>query len=368
VSYVISSDGMLHVLGLPSGKDIQRPAPFLPANARWSAPVAVDTMMYAATSGNCGGAPDGVWAIDLDSDAKPVVSWKTDGAGVVGAVALTTNGTLIAAIGPGQTTGDGKSNAIVALDPKTLQLKDWFAQSSTEFATGPTILRDKDKDLVAAATKDGRILLLDAASLGGSDHATPLFVSKAFASPAASVSGDALAAWQQTSAPAQTSGTVDGQPAQSTATSGTSWILLPIRGRPSIGKPDVNGPVSRGAVVALKLVDNGTALSLETAWVSHDLSAPATPIIVNGVVFAVATGMPSPPNGQASPAILHAYEGATGKRLWSSGKTMATFASPGSIWSGLGQVYVGGHDGTLYAFGFNDERRPTNTDSWSPAR
>jgi hypothetical protein len=368
VSYVISSDGMLHVLGLPSGKDIQRPAPFLPANARWSAPVAVDTMMYAATSGNCGGAPDGVWAIDLDSDAKPVVSWKTDGAGVVGAVALTTNGTLIAAIGPGQTTGDGKSNAIVALDPKTLQLKDWFAQSSTEFATGPTILRDKDKDLVAAATKDGRILLLDAASLGGSDHATPLFASKPFSSAGGSVSGDALAAWQQTSAPAQTSGTVGGQPAQSTATSGPSWILLPIRGRPSIGKPDVNGPVSSGAVVALKLVDNGTALSLETAWVSHDLSAPATPIIVNGVVFAVATGMPSTPNGQASPAILHAYEGATGKRLWSSGKTMATFASPGSIWSGLGQVYVGGHDGTLYAFGFNDERRPTNTDSWSPAR
>jgi len=75
VGYVISSDGMLHVVGLPSGKDIQRPAPFLPANARWSPPIAVNTTMYAATSGNCGGAPDAVWAIDLDSDTKPVVSW-----------------------------------------------------------------------------------------------------------------------------------------------------------------------------------------------------------------------------------------------------------------------------------------------------
>ena len=55
VAYVISSDGMLHVLGLASGKDIQRPAPFLPANSRWSSPVAVDTMLYAATSGACGG-------------------------------------------------------------------------------------------------------------------------------------------------------------------------------------------------------------------------------------------------------------------------------------------------------------------------
>ena len=58
--------------------------------------------------------------------------------------------------------------------------------------------------------------------------------------------------------------------------------------------------------------------------------------------------------------MLHAYDGATGKRLWNSGKAMTTFASPGSMWSGLGQIYIGMHDGTLHAFGFNDERRPTN--------
>ena len=169
---------MLHVLGLPSGKDIQRPAPFLPANARWSSPIAVDTTMYAATSGGCGGAPNAIWAIDLDSDAKPVVSWKTNGGPVVGAVAFTSDGTLIAAIGAGRTTGDGKANAIVALDPTTLQLKDWFTQPTAEFVTGPTILRHDDKEIVAAATRDGRVLLLDAKSLGGADHATPLHVSK----------------------------------------------------------------------------------------------------------------------------------------------------------------------------------------------
>ena len=175
VGYVVSSDGMLHVVGLASGKDLQRPAPFLPANSKWSAPVAVDTTLYAATSGKCGGAPDGVWAIDLDSDAKPVVSWKTNGGGVVGAVAFTSDGTLIAAIGPGQTSGDGKANAIVALDPKTLQLKDWFSQPTAEFVTGPTILRHNNKNIVAAATKDGRILLLDCGVAWrlGSRHAAP---------------------------------------------------------------------------------------------------------------------------------------------------------------------------------------------------
>jgi outer membrane protein assembly factor BamB len=341
VGYVVSSDGMLHVLGLPSGKDMQRPAPFLPANANWSAPIAVDTTLYAATSGNCGGAPNAVWAIDLDSEAKPVVSWKTNGGSVVGAIAFTPDGTLIAAIGPGQAGGDAKSNAIVALDAKTLQLKDWFAQPTAEFVTGPTILHHNGKDIVAAATKDGRVLLLDSASLGGADHATPLFASKRLLGSGATFGGDALAAWQQS----------DG---------GTSWILVPIKGPLAAGYSSANGGVSAGAVAALKVVESGGALSLEPGWVSHDLTSPATPIIVNGVVFALATGVPSTAGGRGAPAVLHAYDGATGKRLWNSAKSMTMSASPGSMWSGLGQVYVGMQDGTLHAFGFNDERRATS--------
>jgi hypothetical protein len=346
VSYVISSDGMLHVLGLPSGKDIQRPAAFLPANSKWSSPIAVSTTMYAATSGDCGGAPNGVWAIDLDSEAKPVTSWKTGGGGVVGAVAFTPDGTLIAAIGPGQTAGDGKANAIVALDPKTLQLKDWFTQPAAEFVTGPTILRHNDKDLVAAATKDGRVLLLDASSLGGADHATPLYSSKPLLGTGSSVSADALATWQQSSA---------AQPGSTPA----SWILVPVSGRPAAGTTHTNGPISTGTVIALKLVDANGALTLSPGWVSHDLQAPATAIIVNGVVFTLASGR-SASSGAGTPAVLHAYDGASGKRLWNSGRTMLRPASPGSFWSGMGQIYVGTNDGTLYAFGFNDERRHTS--------
>jgi outer membrane protein assembly factor BamB len=339
VGYVVTSDGMLHVLGLPSGKDMQRPAPFLPANSTWSAPVAVGTTLYTATSGNCGGAPNAVWAIDLDSEAKPVVSWKTNGGDVVGAVAFTTEGTLIAAIGSGQTTADGKANAIVALDPKTLQLKDWFTQPGAEFVTGPTIFRNNGKEIVAAATKDGRIILLDASSLGGSGHSTPLLTSKRFLDAGARVSADALAAWQ---------------------TPETSWILLPVAGRLSPDVPVTHGVVSAGSVVALKAVVRGGALSLEPGWVSHNLSAPATPLIVNGVVFTLAAGSRSTETGRGTPAVLHAYDGATGRRLWHSANAMTTFASPGSMWSGLGQIYIGTRDGTVHAFGFNDERRPTN--------
>jgi len=53
---------------------------------------------------------------------------------------------------------------------------------------------------------------------------------------------------------------------------------------------------------------------------------------------------------------LHAYDGVSGRHLWTSGRTMTAPASPGSLWSGLGQIYVGTEDGTLHAFGFDDER------------
>jgi putative pyrroloquinoline-quinone-binding quinoprotein len=360
VGYVISSDGMLHVVGLPSGKDIQRPAPFLPANARWSAPVAAGTMLYAATVGDCGGAPSGVWAIDLDSEAKPVVSWKTEGGSIVGAVAITSDHTLIAAIGAGPTTGDGKANAIVALDPKTLTLKDWFTQPTTEFVTGPTIVEQNGKQIVASATRDGRLVLLDAASLGGANHSTPLFVSKPFLAKGATVSADALAAWQQSAATAtETPSAAAPTPPQSAA--GTTWILLPVSGGFASDVRTTNGPVSAGGVVALKLSGAGGSLSLEPGWVSHNQSTPGTPLIVNGVVFTLATGASKSASGRGTPAVVHAYDGATGKRLWNSGTAMTTFASPGSFWSNGGQVYVGTHDGTLHAFGFNDERRATTS-------
>jgi hypothetical protein len=359
VAYVVSSDGMLHVVGLPSGKDMQKPAPFVPANSRWSSPIAIDTTMYTATSGGCGGAPSAVWAIDLDSEAKPVISWKTNGGEVAGAVAFTPDGTLIAAIGPGKTTGDGKASAIVALDAKTLKVKDWFTQPGADFVTGPTILRHDGKTIVAAATADGRVIVLDAASLGGANHSTPLLASKTVIGPGGAIAADALAAWQQTAAPA--GGAAAPQPATA-APAGPSWILVPVRGRAVAGAPATNGAVTAGAVVAMKLSDAGGGLSLEPAWTSHDLTSPATPIVVNGVVFTLATGVPASATGKGGAAVLHAYDGVSGKRLWESGKAMTTTASPGSFWSGLGQVYVGTRDGSLHAFGFDDERRSITTE------
>ena len=325
VVYAVSSDGMLHVLGLPSGKDIQRPAQFVPANARWSDLIAVNTTLYATTSGSCAGAPNAVWAIDLESASKPAVSWKAgDGQDLVGAVAFTIDGTAIVA----------RSNAIVALDGKTLQEKDSFTDPSITFVTGPTLFGHNGKEIVAAGTKDGRIVLLDAASLGGASHSTPLYAS---AAGLGSLAADALTTWQEmtvtaapTPAPGATPPQAPATPLPPIVTLGTRWILAPL---------------STG-VVALKLEDSGGKLSLAKGWQSPSLTAPATPVVVNGVVFTL-----------SKPAVLQAFDGKTGKALYTSQKTMTSASSPRSFWSAMGQVYVGSNDGTLYAFGFVDERR-----------
>ena len=349
VVYAVSADGMFRTLGLVSGKDVQRPAPLVPAGARFSDLIAVNDKVYTATSGGCGGAADGVWAIDIASETKPVLSWKTNGGSPIGSVAFATTGTAIVAIGPGTVTG-GYANAIVALDPKTLAVKDWFSRSGVEFAAPPVLFQEAGKDIVAVTTRDGRILLLDAGSLGGANHDTPLFASASFTGGAATFAAESPAMWHERAPAAPAAVTT---PAAS-ATAGADdarWLLIPVTSPLPAGLDAAgNGAVSNGAILGVKLVHHDARFSAQPAWISQNIAAPLTPIVVNGVAF-VASG---PPNG---PAALYALHGATGKPLWNSEKTIAAPLSGRSFWAGSGHLFVGTRDGTVYAFGFAMERK-----------
>ena len=104
---------------------------------------------------------------------------------------------------------------------------------------------------------------------------------------------------------------------------GTRWLLTSGSGANiaySFGAPGVNERWRRNVV------------------------GPRTPMIVNGVVFALAGG-----NASAN-AVLYALDPATGKDLWNSGKTITSTASAG-LSAGTGQVYVVTTDNTVYAFG-----------------
>jgi len=336
--YALGTDGLLRVLRVSDGAETMSPIPFVPPSTRPSALLLVDGVVYTSTSNGCGAAPNAVWAIDLTTQEKKPVTWKTGGASVAGVAgpAFGTDGTLYVAVGDGPAAGtrtsmstDGQgaemsySNALVALDRRTLRSMDWFSVPGANFNTSPTVIRHKGRDVIAAGTSDGKVYLFDSASLGGNDHQTPMFVSQP-ATGAGTTTGaaTALATWD------------DGT---------TRWLLA------STAK----------SIVAYKLVEHAGTFTLERGWESRELDAPLAPIVVNGMVIVASSGeyrgaeqeLTAAARAERSkPAVLYVLDGLTGKELWNSGTTITSFARAGMS-AGGGQVYLVTYDNYLYAFG-----------------
>jgi outer membrane protein assembly factor BamB len=304
---------------------------FLPANANASGLILVDGVMYASTSGSCAGVPNGVWAIDTTAATPEPMHWSSNGGGVAGTVgpALGTDGTVYAATSDGDYSPASLSDSVVALETKTLKLKDWFTPGKSEFTSSPVVFQhkegDKEEDLIAVANRDGRLYLLDSAALGGADHKTPL-ASIQYANSGADAG--ALASWQDPS--------------------GTRWILVGLTGALSgtIRFPATNGTVTGGTIAAIKVVDQNGKPTLQPGWVSRDIASPLPPIVVNGIVFTVASGAGS------KPAVLYALDGESGKELFNSGSTITSpVMRTGGLSGSAGQLYLAAADSTVYAFG-----------------
>jgi outer membrane protein assembly factor BamB len=277
----ISSDGMLHSMWVSNGEEPSPAIAFLPANANARDLAIVDNMAFATTTQGCGGAPNGVWALDIAS--KAALHWTPPSGDIAGAgFAFGPDFKLYAA----STSGD-----LVALDPKKMEVAGVYRAAGKSFSSSPVIFDYKSKTVVAAAAQDGQIHLVDGAALTGAAY------------PA--VATGALAAWQDAA--------------------GAQWIAAP----------------SKNSIAAWKV--SGDAPALQAGWTSGELASPSAPIVINGVVFTVTNS----PN-----AVLHAIDGATGKELWNSGKTMTAAVRAGSLSSGNSQVYLGTSDGMIYAFGF----------------
>ena len=316
--YAVSTDGMLRTLYISNGENAKPPVRFLPANANASGLLLADNIMYATTNGNCGGAPNGVWAIDTMADSPAPMHWATNGGGVAGnyGPALGSDGTVYAATTDGDYSPSAFSDSVVALDKitpetKSLKLKDWFTPGKSEFTSSPVVFSvkdgDKEKDLIAVANKNGDLYLLDSTALGGADHKTPL-ASVSFSNSGADAG--ALASWEDAA--------------------GVRWVLVP----------------APNAVIAYKVVEQGGKYTLQTGWTSPNIASPLPPIVVNGIVFAVASG------AGLKPAVLYALDGATGKELFNSGSTMTgPVMRTGGLAASAGQLYIAGADSTVYAFG-----------------
>ena len=335
--FAVGGDGYIHTLYVSNGAHMEPAVPFLPPDTKPSALIWVDGVVYTTTSGECGAAPNALWSMDLTVPAgeRKTISWKSGGAEIAGqsGLAFGGDGTIYVALGPARKAAHADS--IVALDRDSLIPKDWFTAPGADFNATPIVIRHRDRDLIAATANDGRLYLLDAASLGGSDHKTPLTATAKFTGPGA---GTALATFED---------------------EGSRWILATASGPTGEVKFTPNGPAPTGRVVAFKLVDDGGTWSLVPGWQSRDLTSPLAPIVVNGMVIAASSGeyrdapasLSAVQRAQKSAAaVLYVLDAATGKTMWSSGTRITSFAR-GGLSAGGGQVYLVTYDNHLYAFG-----------------
>ncbi len=284
VQYVLalSADGKLHSIWVSNGNETSAGVDFVPAKAHAFGLVSYDDTAYVATTGECGGAGDGVWSLNLSS--KKVNHFQSTTKPIAGSAGP--------AAGPTGTLFIGAGDELAALSPGQLEVIAIHKISGTEFSSSPVVFNFNGRDLLAIASRDGRLrtcwIPLPRLNLPKElDRSEPF-------TEADSPVG-ALASWRDFA--------------------GVRWILAS----------------NRTAVVAWKVVDKNGPPGLERVWTSRDLLSPLPPVVVNGVVFALSSGEFAPGDRSAfaaerirksQPAVLYALDGRSGQELWSSGNTI----------------------------------------------
>ena len=362
--FAVSSDGYLHLLNTSTGEDLIPAVKFLPPDSDASSLNVNDNVVYAATRNHCNGAPNALYALDLASEDQKPVSFETNGSGLSGraGTAIGTDGTVYAQIGNGhRATGETYNDTVVALDPKTLAVKDYFTPPSDPSASNsraeaegvtPVVFSSQGKDLIVAGARDGRVYLLDSASLGGSDHHTPLSRTEPIATAGAHGIAQgfqgAFASWQGDDPD-------------------TRWIYASLSGplNASSAFSTSNGDAPNGSIVAFKMEQQNGHPALQPVWISRDMVSPAPVATANGLVFALSTGdplheangsgksgEPSSQESAANHATLYVLDGSTGKELYSSGDAVTSYSHGGGLAVANGRIYFTTHDNTVYSFGF----------------
>jgi outer membrane protein assembly factor BamB len=363
--FAIDSSGYLRFVRQSDGNATAvPPVKFLPPNSKVSAININGTIVYAATVDGCGSNPNALYAVDLGGAEQHVVSFPTNGSGLSGkgGTAISENGTVYVQVdnGHGDVAG-GYNSTVLALNPEDLKVEDYFTPSGTAPAAKkgiaapgatPTVFTWKGKELVIAAGRDGTVYLLDAESLGGADHHTPLAQTAPIAAADKQYAGHGIwgdfATWEDLD-------------------SGTRWVYASLWG--PAGKAakfaTTNGESPNGSIVAFKVEEKNGKPALVPEWISRDLTAPVSPITTNGLVFALSTGESSrlaKKNGDlytaaerekmAAHATMYALDGTTGKELFSTGDDVTTFSHGSGLALANGRVYFTTHDNTIYCYGF----------------
>lgn len=360
--YVLASDGYLHIMDPSSGEESDPPIQVLarPYGKPYGLNL-VGNVIYTTTGQGCGGVHNALYAINLEN--RKVTESTPPQAGLWGVAgpAVGQDGTIYFE------AGDGSYDAAAGKLASTLQaftfsgdrltLKDyytpsnyiWLTRRDLDMNVTPVVFPYNGRDVLVGSGKEGRYFLLDSKSLGGADHKTPLYRTPLISNKNVNFQTEgtwgSLASWEQKD--------------------GTRWVLGPTGGEVAVPFPTSYGSTPHGGIIAFKLTEKGGKPELEPAWMSRDMVTAEPPVIVNGVVFALAAGEFT---GQANdevgglfssedrirrsvPAKLYALDGTTGKELYSSGDVVTSFLHQAGPSVAGNKVIFGTFDGTIYCFG-----------------
>jgi outer membrane protein assembly factor BamB len=386
VIYFTTSDGKLRGAHLADGSEALTPTDMVqPFSRNWSLNV-VDNVVYTTAARGCGGSAaqpteyGTVAAVDVSDPARPALSRFYTGkgrpAGPWGAtgVAWGPQGAYV-------TTADGPNNPgsgiygdmVLAVRPHAWGLNDSFTPTHWRYVNardldfgsgGPLLFSLGKRNIVATASKESVIYLLDADNLGGVDHMTALYQSPRMGNDIQDFQAEGV--W--------------GSLATSLDDKGQRWLYTPMWGAPAKTGPKFPttfGDVANGSIMAFTVTETDGKPSLQPQWMSRDLNMASPPVVANGIVYALQTAESTvqvpksvfnadgsrklfDPNDNANNRImvphatmtLFAFDAVTGKELWSSKKAMDTntvhFTQPVVA---LGKVFAVDHAGHLWAFG-----------------
>ena len=364
ILYTIAENGALYGLDLGSGKVRFGPAQFVaPFSRSWSLNLVNDTI-YTTLAQGCGGALSGFYSMDIRDRHHPVVrqlllsNTNTGGIWGRGGPVIGQNGRVYGstADGPFDAIMGDYSNSVVAASLDELDLVDYFTprnwwevyKHDLDFGSAsPVWFGWRNYNLLASGAKEGVLYLLDADSLGGKDHQTPLLAGiKLGNDPKSSTSHGiwgGLSMWRDEK--------------------GETWLYVPLYGHVSKsapGFPLAQGPTPDGSVMAFKVTADAKTERpvLEPAWISGNFRVPDPVAIANGVVFVLATGENPNQRGpwearlsETEPAVLYALDARTGKELYNSGQAMSTWVHFSGLAIAEGRIYAVDYDSNVYCFG-----------------
>jgi len=387
VIYFTTSDGKLRGLALADGSQRLKPTDMVaPFSRNWSLNLVGNTV-YTAAGRGCGGTkaqpvePGTVAAMDISDPEHPALSRfhtgtsRPAGPWGSGGPVLGPQGLYVeTADGPNNPGSGIYGNAILAVRPNAWGLKDSFVPNNWRYLNAkdldlgsgsPVIFGFGKRTLLAAGAKEAVVYLLDAENLGGQDHMTALYTSPRLGNDEQTYWGHGIWGGISTS-----------------ESNGERYIYVPMWGPAAKDGPQFPksyGDTPHGSIMAFKVSEAGSSVSLTPAWISRDLDPPAPPAIANGVVFALQqaehtsqhpnnpeghgrsiNGVPAPTEQElgtyrttpTAPMTLFALDAESGKELWSSRNAMAGntthFSEPVVA---AGKVFVVDHKAHIFAFG-----------------